>query len=148
MNYNKIKFNHIKDLQIRFNDIDMLGHVNNISVQEFFDLGRITYLTENLGKLLDSNHEHLVIASYNTNFYAPILFEEKIEVRTKVYNIGNKSLKMFQGIFDKNNNIKAANDCILVGFDMQSQKSISIPNTWRDSLSNFEKGDIIQDKVQ
>ena len=27
------------DIQIRFDDIDMLGHVNNVNLQHYFDLG-------------------------------------------------------------------------------------------------------------
>ena len=148
MGYTTTQFNQTIELQIRFNDIDILGHVNNVSIQEFFDLGRIKYLNESLGDMMNSKYEHLVIASYNTTFFSQILFEDKIEVRTKIYKIGNKSLRMYQAIFDESQVLKASNDCVLVGFNFSTQQSIIIPEAWRDVLISFEKGDIIQDKAQ
>ncbi len=148
MDLTKIVFNHSIDLQVRFNDVDMLGHINNASIQEFFDLGRITYFKETFGDMIDSKNEHFVIASYNTTFYSQILFDDKIELRTKIYKIGNKSLRMYQAIFDESKVLKASNDCVLVGFNFSTQQSISIPEAWRDILISFEKGDIIQDKAQ
>ena len=31
---------HITPIQLRFNDIDQMGHVNNAVIMEFFDLGK------------------------------------------------------------------------------------------------------------
>ncbi len=36
-------FNHRLELQIRFNDIDMFGHLNNSVYLQFFDLGKMNY---------------------------------------------------------------------------------------------------------
>ena len=32
-------------IQLRFNDIDQMGHVNNAMIMEFFDLGKSEYFT-------------------------------------------------------------------------------------------------------
>lgn len=148
MNKRNIKFNHEVDIQIRFNDVDMLGHINNISIQEYFDLGRINYLSKTLGDFLDTGNNHLVIANYKTSFYSQILFDEQIKVSSKIYEIGNKSIKMIQTITNKSQKVIASNDCVLVGFNFKNHESIYIPKLWRTSLLEFENGDIIQDKVQ
>ncbi len=142
MNHKELNFKYTEKLQIRFNDIDMLGHVNNISIQEFFDLGRIKYLTKTLGDLLDTKSKHLVIVSYKTSFFSQILFDNEIEVKTKVYEIGNKSIKMAQAIVDENGKTMATNDCVLVGFDFQKNESIIIPQLWKDALIKFEDNEI------
>ena len=36
---------HITPIQLRFNDIDQMGHVNNAVIMEFFDLGKSEYFT-------------------------------------------------------------------------------------------------------
>ena len=50
MNENEIldtpDFHHSIPVQIRFNDIDMLGHVNNTVYFSFFDLGKARYFEE------------------------------------------------------------------------------------------------------
>jgi acyl-CoA thioester hydrolase len=47
-----MKKEHTTPVQIRFNDIDLMGHVYNAKYQEFFDLARIKYFEEVLGNLI------------------------------------------------------------------------------------------------
>ena len=37
---------HTLPLQLRFNDVDMMGHVNNAVIMEFFDLGKSHYFAD------------------------------------------------------------------------------------------------------
>lgn len=36
----EIKFNHTLPIQLRFNDVDKFGHVNNTVYFSFYDLGK------------------------------------------------------------------------------------------------------------
>ena len=38
-----IKFNHTLPIQLRFNDVDKFGHVNNTVYFSFYDLGKTEY---------------------------------------------------------------------------------------------------------
>ena len=40
----EIKFNHTLPIQLRFNDVDKFGHVNNTVYFSFYDLGKTEYL--------------------------------------------------------------------------------------------------------
>lgn len=42
-------FKHITPIQIRFNDIDHLGHVNNNAYFAYYDLGKERYIIDVLG---------------------------------------------------------------------------------------------------
>ncbi|HHU37126.1 MAG TPA: acyl-CoA thioesterase [Treponema sp.] len=140
-------FNHVVPLQIRFNDIDRLGHVNNAVVQEFFDLGRITYFNDTLGDLLGKEDQQLVIVSYKTDFYRQIMPNDKVEVRTKIHKLGNKSIRMWQWIAVVGEDTpKAINDSVLSGFYAGTDKSMVIPEEWRHIFDEFEKGTLIPDK--
>lgn len=142
-------FNHTLSLQIRFNDIDRLGHVNNAVVQEFFDLGRISYFNSTLGDLLGKEGQQLVIVSYKTDFYQQIMPNDKMEVRTKIYKLGNKSIRMWQWIAVVGENTpKAINDSVLSGFYSGTDKSMVIPEEWRQIFNTFEKNTLIQDRDQ
>lgn len=140
-------FNHVVQLQIRFNDIDRLGHVNNAVVQEFFDLGRISYFNDTLGDLLGKDDQQLVIVSYKTDFYRQIMPNDEVEVRTKIYKLGNKSIRMWQWIaVVGEDSPKAINDSVLSGFYSGTDKSMAIPDKWRKIFNKFEKGTLILDK--
>lgn len=142
-------FNHVVPLQIRFNDIDRLGHVNNAVVQEFFDLGRISYFNDTLGDLLGKDGQQLVIVSYKTDFYRQIMPYDEVEVRTKIYKLGNKSIRMWQWIaLVGEGSPKAINDSVLSGFYSGTDKSMVIPDEWRQIFHVFEKNMLILDKDQ
>ena len=56
---NEMKFFHETPLQIRFNDVDVMGHVNNSVYQNYFDVARLRYSAiENLRHF--QNHVDLV----------------------------------------------------------------------------------------
>ena len=86
-------------IQIRFNDIDLAGHVYNAKYQEFFDLGRVDYFNEVLDKSISWTGIGLVIASVTVDYKNPVYLEDKVEVVSNVVAIGDKSLEMFQHIF-------------------------------------------------
>lgn len=142
-------FNHVVSLQIRFNDIDRLGHVNNAVVQEFFDLGRISYFNDTLGNLLGKDGQQLVIVSYKTDFYRQIMPYDEVEVRTKIYKLGNKSIRMWQWIsLVGEDSPKAINDSVLSGFYSGTDKSMMIPEEWRKIFNKFEKNTLIPSRDQ
>ncbi len=134
-----MKTEHRIPVQIRFNDIDLMGHVYNAKYQEFFDLGRIKYFEEVLGELINWTHKGLIIASVKTDYLQSTFLEDKIEVVSHVASLGEKSLEMTQQVY-KNNQPEpvAISKTIMVCFDMKNRISEIIPQTWRDKITAFE----------
>lgn len=121
------------DIQIRFADVDILGHVNNVNLQHFFDLGKSDYLSTVLGLGLVWKEEGLITAATNTSYLAQTRPEEKIYVETQVEKIGTKSITVFQRIIARGSGeVKAESRTVLVAFDFKAQESIEIPADWRE----------------
>lgn len=134
------KFYETVNVQIRFNDIDLFQHVNNAVIQSYFDLGRVSYLEHIYGKGFYNNDNVLIIASNKTDFHEPVMMSDELEVRTSIYEIGNKSLKMIQVIFEKQSKrVKTVCDSVMVAINKQTKQTIEIPQEWRDSIEFFEK---------
>ncbi len=128
-------------VQIRFNDIDPFGHVNNATYQEYFDLGRVQYYKRIFDGELFSKEIAMVIASVTTNFISPVHLHDQIEVRTKIDEIGNKSLKMLQHVVDLNSGeLKATCLAVMVSFKTSNHETVAIPELWRAKFTEFEKG--------
>lgn len=127
-------------IQIRFNDIDGLGHVNNSVYSQYFDQGRMHYFQQlNNGNPVDWHEARLIIASTHTEFLKPIFLNEQPDVLTTVYKLGNKSLKMFQQLSDKvTGEIKATCKSVMVGFDPNSGSAIVLPDNWRTAIETLE----------
>ena len=133
-------FHHSTPIQIRFNDIDRLEHVNNSVYQQFYDIGRVAYFDQILQEQMDWNIEGLVLASISIEFLIPIQHFDKIEVRSKVYEIGNKSLKMIQEIYNlTTGKIASSSKSVMVNYSNSEEKTLPIPNRWREKISTFEK---------
>ncbi len=143
-NINKIEFKHEEKIQIRFNDIDMLGHVNNAIQLSYYDFGKMKYFETMKHGLINWHEAELVIVNLNINFFVPIFMGDDIRVRTKIYEIGRKSVKLIQVLYDeKTKQIKSMCDAVMCGFDVHTNTSTLISEEWRRLITGFE-GDVIE----
>ncbi len=137
MQEENIQFNHQESIQIRFNDIDGLGHVNNTTLQEYFDLGRLGYFNTVFGDI-NWNEFGAIVASIKTDFMAPVFLYESLLVKTKITLVGNKSMQLIQHLVDDKENLKATCLSVMVGFDPTTQTSVVIPKEWRKAIGKLE----------
>ena len=132
-------FIHSTPIQIRFNDIDIMAHVNNSVYQNFFDLARTHYFEKAFMEKMNWKVHALVLAKITIEYFNPIFLEENIEVQTKVHTLGNKSLQMIQKIINsETKEVKAQNDAVLVAFSVNENEAISLPDDWKNKIQNFE----------
>ncbi len=140
-------FRHHMPLQMRFNDIDMLGHLNNSIYLTFMDLAKTRYFQAVLGGRLDWHKIGVVIVNINCNFCAPTFFDEDIEVETAVIAIGEKSLTLEQRIYNPSNRqVKCQCRTIMSGFDMQTHTSAAITPEWIEALEAYEGRNLRKEK--
>lgn len=134
-----LSFFHSHPIQIRFNDIDQLGHVTNSVYQQYFDLGKMAYFDFVLGERMNFQTEGLIVVTLTINFLSSVKLYDDVEVRTKVTRLGNKSLDLLQEIFDKTSGETVA-DCksVMVGFKGETEESIPVPDRWRKKIMDFE----------
>lgn len=136
-------FHHSTPLQLRFSDVDVLGHVNNTVYFAFFDTGKAHYFTTVRKELVDWQHVDTVIANVNCAFIASIVFGEDVEVLTTCTSISDKSFKILQLIRERNTGQpKALCETIMVSIDPQTHEPRSLPDSWREMLCKFEGRDL------
>lgn len=141
---NRYNFLHSTPVQIRFNDIDIMAHVNNSVYQNFFDLARTYYFQQVFDEKIDWKKQALVLAKITIEYLKPTFLEEKIEVQSKIHTIGNKSLQMIQQVVNyETKEVKAINNAVLVSFGVQQNMAIPLAENWRKSIIAFEKDIII-----
>ena len=133
-----MEFKHSVPVQLRFNDADALGHVNNSVYFTFYDLGKTEYFKAVRGGEIPKEVD-IVVAHAEVDFIAPVFLNDQIEVQTTVSEIGNKSFELIQRIVDTKNNItKCFYKTIMVGFDVKTNTSKQISDEWREAISAFE----------
>lgn len=135
-------FRHRVPIQIRFNDVDGYGHVNNNAYFAYYDLGKESYLAEVLKKDFRTGKVVPVVANINANFLFPIFYGDNIVVETRVAHLGQKSFTLRQrAINEKTKMVVCECDTVMVCFSLKEQTSALIPEEYRRSIEAYEKGE-------
>lgn len=133
-------FYHHTPIQVRFNDVDIMGHVNNSVYQHYFDYARLQYFEEVFGRRINWYDEVLVLVNIEIDFIKPVYMYDPVKVLTKVYHLGNKSLKMEQRLVsDREEDVRCQSKSVLSGFNYKKGESIPLLNEWREQIKQFER---------
>lgn len=125
------------EIQQRFADADTLGHINNIHLQEYFDLGKMELYATLLGNRIDWRGVNLVLVSIKTDMMRQTRLGDDIIVESWVEKIGTKSMTVRQRLINRaDGEANAECSTVVVCFDFASQRAIPFPDEWRDILEN------------
>ena len=125
-------------IQQRFADSDILGHINNIHLQEYFDLGKMELYHTLLGDRIDWRGVNLVLVSIKTDMMRQTRLGDDIYVESWVERIGGKSMGVAQRLINRADGVANA-EChtVVVCFDFATQSSVPIPDEWRTLLQEW-----------
>lgn len=124
---------HRYDCRVRFSDVDIFGHVNNVKYFEYYQEARLAFLTS-VGR--DERNLMLVVASVNVDYKRPILFRpEPYIVESWVTRVGNSSFGMQSEIRDGDQVLSRA-ETVLVTWDLETQTSRPLSDLERKILSD------------
>ena len=125
---------HAYQCHVRFSDVDVYGHVNNVKYFEYFQEARIPMM-ERLGRSLpDVDRFHVVVAQTDVDYRVPILFRlEPYDVYTRVTHVGTKSFTLESEIRDGETLLSRAR-IVLVFFDSSTQESVEPPAAYREAM--------------
>ena len=122
-------------IQMRFADVDMLGHVNNVNQQHYFDVGKSDFFAQVLDPAPNWKQEGLITVSTYNDYLAQIRYGEPIAVLTRIEKVGNKSFTLFQQIVNTaTQEVKTQSRSVLVAFDLVAQVYIPLLEPWRKSF--------------
>lgn len=125
----------VTPIQKRFADVDILGHVNNVNLQHYFDIGKSDWFEKVLGVRDFWKGEGIITAGTTTSYMSQTRLKDEVVVETEIEKVGNKSFTLFQRIVGRDDGIvRAESRSVMVAFDFVRQESISIPQEWRDAM--------------
>lgn len=126
----------ICEIDVRFRDIDALGHVNNAVYFTYFEQARIKFFEEHLGSW-NWDENGLLLAHSEIDFMAPVYLNDKVTVETWCTSLGKKSLNFVYEVFTQKGgtSIKVTKGMsVLVCFNYQEKRTIEIPEVWKSKL--------------
>jgi acyl-CoA thioester hydrolase len=124
---------------VRFSDVDVYGHVNNVKYFEYFQEARLAFLSSLAGGRLDPELS-LVLASLDVDYRRPVLFRpEPYVIETWVDRVGTSSFRLAAEISDDGHLLSRARG-VLVAFDLEQQRSRPLAGPERERLLSAVEG--------
>ena len=140
-------FHFYHPIEVRYGDLDPQGHVNNAKHLTYFEQGRVAYMIE-LGLFTkDQSFMEIgvILADVHITYFEPIYFGQNVKVGVHAAKLGNKSMTWEQGIVDADTDKELAKGkVVMVTYDYRAEKTISIPQEWREKITNFEKQSVVE----
>ena len=120
-------------IQKRFSDIDPFQHVNNVSQQMYFDVGKMEYYEKILGADALLGDLRIVTVSTYTSYLGQVRMTDPVRITTTCERIGTKSLTLFQQML-VGEEVRSESRSVMVVFDFPNQCSRPVPDEWRRRL--------------
>ena len=109
-------------VHVRFSDVDVYGHVNNVKYFEFFQEARISLLAEVAASVPDADAARLVVAQTDVDYRLPILFRpEPYDCWSRITRVGTTSMTIESEIGDGDRVLSRAT-VVVVWFDVETQR--------------------------
>ena len=134
-------FRFSKELQLRWNDMDALGHANNAIFITYFETGRAYYMLEAVPSW-DWHKNMFLIANVNVNFQKELLLmAQNPAVWMRTTKIGSKSFTLEYVITSEKNGeyvYHASGTTTQIMFDMKQRKTLVIESWIKKGLTEYE----------
>jgi len=136
-----LNFKHKSKIQIRFKDLDSMGHVNNANHFTYFELARMQYFDEVVAETINWEEQGIILAHMEIDYKKPILLHDHVLVYARVSKLGTKSFDFEYCIVVENDNaidIVATGKSVQVCFNYLSNQTVLVPELWRAKVEAYE----------
>jgi len=116
----------------------MYEHVNNVSYMRFLQSGRFNFWeASGIHEFYKSSNQGTMLVSTKCDFKRPLFYPGNAIIKTKLDFIGNKSFGLKHIILNEDDEVCAEGIDVVVCFDFEVKKTISIPKWMREKISEF-----------
>lgn len=129
---------HKLAVQLRFNDIDILGHLNNTVYFSLYDLGKAQYMEDAGLREHGPRPPASVIADVHCTYLKPIHYGDDIYVTTRCTEVGEKHFILEQQLVDGSGEERSRCRTVMVYIDSSTQKSAPLPDDFRSKILAYE----------
>ena len=128
------------NIEVRFRDLDAIGHVNNAVFFTYFEEGR-KHFSKKVFKVSDVSDFKFIMAHIQCDFIKPIQFNDRVILQMWVKDIGTKSFSFEYRLVDFSDEamVYATGKSIQVCYDYQKNRSIEVPAKMREGLTLYLK---------
>lgn len=128
------------DLEVRWGDMDALGHVNNARFLTYFETGRIAYLSMvRPDKRLTEEGVTQVLARVEVDYLRPVEWPAALQICVRAVRVGTTSLEFEHLAIDKSTGLACAlGRAVLVSYDFQKKTKAPILKAVRERVREID----------
>ena len=128
------RFRYRFPIEVRFRDLDSLGHVNNAVYLTYLESARIAWWMHVTGQRGLGGLD-MILARVELDFRSPALYGESLEVGVRCASVRRSSFSMESDIAERaSGRLVAQARKVLVHFDYATQRSAPLPEDLRQKL--------------
>ena len=133
-------FPFVAPIEVRFRDLDPLGHVNNAVYLSYFETARIACFTAITG-LTSLQELNMILAEVTVTYHAPALFGDRLEAGARVSRMGTKSFDMeYLLVRQPDGRRIASGRSVQVMYDYAGAQTVPISDELRAQIARFHAG--------
>lgn len=117
-------------VEIRFADIDAMGHVNNAVYFSYFEQARMAYFKERVARIWDWNEDGVIVARNEIDYVFPVFLNDRMVIRLWVNHVGNKSFSVCYRVV-VGERLCATGKSVLVCFNHKNKATQVLPEAWK-----------------
>ena len=130
------------DVETRWKDNDIYGHVNNVEYYSYFDTAVAAFLISKLGLYFKASPVIAYVIETGCTYFESIAFPDRIKVGVRIVKLGNSSVHYELAIFKSNdqsgrNEACAQGHFVHVYVDRASDKPTTIPTDVRAAMQTI-----------
>ncbi len=129
-------FAYESPIDVRFRDLDPMGHVNHAAYVSYCEQARIDYFTDALG--LDADELGMVVAHLDIDYERSVTFEDDVVVALRVPSLGTTSFPIEYEVRTDDGTVAARAETVQVAVDEESGEPKALPDAWRQKLLDGE----------
>ena len=114
-------------MEVRFRDLDVLGHVNNAVVLTYLEQARLRWWQDHLQGRRFQEHGFL-IARIEIDYRKPILMHDSVRIELRCGQIGTSSFSLaFKVLREADGVVLAEGHSVQVMLDFKSERPCAVP---------------------
>jgi acyl-CoA thioester hydrolase len=117
-------------VEIRFADIDAMGHVNNAVYFSYFEQARMAYFKERVARIWNWNEDGVIVARNEIDYVFPVFLNDRMVIRLWVNHVGNKSFSVCYRVV-VGERLCATGKSVLVCFNHKNKATQVLPEAWK-----------------
>ncbi len=128
----------VQPIEIRFRDIDAMGHVNNAVFFTYFEEGRKAFLQEVLEVMGPSDYP-FILAHIDCDYRSPLELGHRPAVEVWIGEIGERRFTFRYRLVDQGDPVRVygTGESVMVFYDYRNRRTIPIPEHVRERLAPY-----------